>query len=179
MRLDKEVFTTFDAAKICNANITSIKNWIDQGEMAAFRTPGGHYRIEREVLEGFLERHGMPNPFARRKSRRILAIHRDGALGGRLQRALGDAYETVVASGTYDGLIRIGQWSPGVVILDSRIEDLAIEAVCEAVRGHDTLSHTDVIVVGEEGPAGWDVADVVLEADDDDALVEVIAERAP
>ena len=45
MNLDKEVYTTFEVARVCNANITSIKNWIDKGELRAFRTPGGHYRI--------------------------------------------------------------------------------------------------------------------------------------
>ena len=39
--LDKTVFTTFEVARVCNANITSIKNWIEKGNLRAFRSGDG------------------------------------------------------------------------------------------------------------------------------------------
>lgn len=71
---DKEVFTTYDAARICNANIASIKNWIAKGLLRAFRTPGGHYRIKRRDLELFVQKYNMPYPFAEKAQKRVYAL---------------------------------------------------------------------------------------------------------
>lgn len=61
--LQKDIFTTFDVSRICQANIASIKNWIMKGYLRAFRTPGGHYRIQKKDLVNFLRKYHMPNPF--------------------------------------------------------------------------------------------------------------------
>ena len=74
---DKEVFTTYDAARICNANIASIKNWIAKGLLRAFRTPGGHYRIKRRDLELFVQKYNMPYPFAEKAQKKIYALDAD------------------------------------------------------------------------------------------------------
>ena len=51
----KSVFTTFEAAKICDVTPVTIQNWIDKGWLEAYRTPGGHRRVSREALLSFLE----------------------------------------------------------------------------------------------------------------------------
>ena len=37
-------------------------NWIDRGYLPAFRTPGGHRRVDPKVLTGFLVERGIPVP---------------------------------------------------------------------------------------------------------------------
>ncbi len=47
-------------AKRCGVSNTTVLRWIGAGELPAFRLPGGHYRIERNDLSGFLARFHMP-----------------------------------------------------------------------------------------------------------------------
>jgi excisionase family DNA binding protein len=151
MNLEKEVYTTFEVAKICNANITSIKNWIEQGELRAFRTPGGHYRIERKVLDDFLNRHGMPNPFSSRARRRVLVVHPRADLADELRKVLGDKNDYDSTTDAVDGLLKIGQWKPDAAVIDASVEGLDVLGLCQRVRDHAELRPVDLIVVHDSG----------------------------
>ena len=47
-------------AKGCGVSNTTVLRWISNGQLPAFRLPGGHYRIERDDLSGFLARYSIP-----------------------------------------------------------------------------------------------------------------------
>ncbi len=145
--LDKEVFTTFEAAKICNANITSIKNWIDKGELRAFRTPGGHYRIERTVLEDFLNRHAMPNPFAQRERRRMLLVDRHPARVDELAAHFGDQHDYDATDDPQQALLTIGQWLPDVAIIDDGVDGIDLVGLCENIRQNPDLRRVALVAV--------------------------------
>lgn len=147
MNLEKEVYTTFEVAKICNANITSIKNWIEQGELRAFRTPGGHYRIEQKILDDFLNRHDMPNPFAARTRRRILLVHPDEQFVDRLRAHLGDTHDYDTTSNAVDALLKIGRWKPDAAVVDLNVSGIDAVDLCERVRADAELRPVDLIIV--------------------------------
>ena len=46
----KNYITTGEAAAIFDVDSDSILRWIKSGEIPAIRTPGGHYRINRNVF---------------------------------------------------------------------------------------------------------------------------------
>lgn len=142
----KLIFTTFEAAKLCNANITSIKNWIEQGEIAAFRTPGGHYRIEREALSGFLDRHNMPNPLREEIGRTVLAIHRNDLLMKRIADSLGETYQVITTPDPVDGLIRLGHMKPRAVVVDASIDGTDPVLICRSVNALRELGPVGVVV---------------------------------
>ena len=178
--LDKEVFTTFEAAKICNANITSIKNWIDKGELRAFRTPGGHYRIERKVLDDFLNRHGMPNPFAERERRRVFLVHRDPAVIDRVAAQFGKQHEYDASGNPQQALLTIGQWRPDVAIIDDRVDGIDLLGLCETIDTNPELSLVSIIAMHSKGEAYSErlraagCEHVVNPVDDDEELFEAI-----
>ncbi len=58
----KETYTTFEISQFCNVFITTVSNWVDEGKLPAYRTPGGHRRVKRPDLLAFLEKYGMPVP---------------------------------------------------------------------------------------------------------------------
>lgn len=153
MNLQKEVYTTFEVAKICNANITSIKNWISQGELRAFRTPGGHYRIERDVLDAFLKRHGMPNPFVLGQSRDVLLAHRDADLAEALAGILGSGYRYRMCADAVDALVQMGQNTPDIAVLDERVSPMDTLALCRRMRALSPLSPMTIIIAHEAGEA--------------------------
>jgi excisionase family DNA binding protein len=47
-------------ARHCGVSNTTVLRWIGAGELAAFRLPGGHYRIDDRDLAAFSARYGIP-----------------------------------------------------------------------------------------------------------------------
>ena len=58
----RRFYTTFEAAHALGVSLPTVVNWIKARRLKAHRTPGGHRRIAREELAGFMLRHGMPLP---------------------------------------------------------------------------------------------------------------------
>jgi excisionase family DNA binding protein len=54
--------TTREASELCGVHTSSIKRWVRQGIIQAFRTAGGHRRIPALEIYRFLKRQGMPIP---------------------------------------------------------------------------------------------------------------------
>src|SRR5437016_1956205 len=50
-----DILTTFQAARLCGVSHKSIERWIDAGLLPGFRTPGGHRRLYRADLLGFVQ----------------------------------------------------------------------------------------------------------------------------
>ncbi|MEC9399955.1 MAG: helix-turn-helix domain-containing protein [Myxococcota bacterium] len=149
MDLKKEVFTTFEAANLCNANVSSIKNWIEKGELDAFRTPGGHYRIRNNSLSEFLDKHGMPNPLAETGTKVVAAFQEDQILSI-LSEEL-EHIEFFATSHILDTLLLLGEHQPRHVILSERcLLDLDTRDVIAAIRRNHALSSTSIIVVTEQ-----------------------------
>lgn len=59
---EEKPFTTFEVSKMCGVGHTTVSYWVDEGKLPAYRTPGGHRRITREDLLGFLKQYRIPVP---------------------------------------------------------------------------------------------------------------------
>src|SRR5262245_35885100 len=60
--MPKETFTTFEISRFCNVFVTTVANWIDEGKLPAYRTPGGHRRVMRRDLLEFMAKYNIPIP---------------------------------------------------------------------------------------------------------------------
>ncbi len=49
-----------EAAALLGVHPTTLRNWADQGELPSQRTPGGHRRFQRRVVEQWLSRRAAP-----------------------------------------------------------------------------------------------------------------------
>jgi excisionase family DNA binding protein len=56
------LLTSHEVGDLLQVNPSSVKKWVNEGRIAAFRTPGGHRRIRVADLVEFLNRHAMPIP---------------------------------------------------------------------------------------------------------------------
>lgn len=45
-------------AKICGADLKTIHNWVKNGSLIGFRTPGRHLRFKRSEIDVFLAKYG-------------------------------------------------------------------------------------------------------------------------
>ncbi len=58
----EDVFTVFKAGQHCNVSPKTIINWIEAGHIKAYKTVGGHRRINRTDLVAFMQKQGIPIP---------------------------------------------------------------------------------------------------------------------
>ncbi len=58
--LEDKPLTTFEVSRICGVVHSTVSNWVDDGKLPAFKTPGGHRRVKKEALLLFLKLHQIP-----------------------------------------------------------------------------------------------------------------------
>lgn len=145
VNLDKDIFTTFEVASICNANITSIKNWIEKGKLRAFRTPGGHYRIEREILEGFLNRYGMPNPFDTRVRKHVVVFCQNPATVELVRRGVGRDNTVEGTDDPMEAALMIGDRKPDCLIVDLKMEGIDAMRLVRRIREQSSLQRMQIV----------------------------------
>jgi excisionase family DNA binding protein len=52
--------TTHQAARLLGVSLPTVVNWIKQGRLEAYKTPGGHRRIPEHALKAFCEEFDIP-----------------------------------------------------------------------------------------------------------------------
>ena len=153
VNLNKDVFTTFEVAKICGANITSIKNWIEQGELKAFRTPGGHYRVEKRILIDFLSRHEMPNPFRARERFKVFILGSENPLLTELRDALAEFHDVNLDNGAARAVLLIAHEKPDVLLVDVDTADVDTEDLFASLKDIDGLRPIQIVVLASNKEA--------------------------
>ena len=98
-RTDKKIriFSALEVANICGVVNQTAINWIKNGYLKAFTTPGGQYRVYAEDLIDFLSSRGMRLPVELQKMmeeiqslRTILIVDDDQALNDSLKKGRRD-----------------------------------------------------------------------------------------
>lgn len=142
--MNKNVFTTYEVANLCNVTMSTVVNWIKDGSLAAYKTKGGHRRIKKEDLVEFANKHNMPIFF----NKRMLIVDDDQAIQTGLQRIFeAEGYEVDVASNGFDAGMLLENRKPSIVILDLVMPGLDGFAVCTQIRKNKELKNTKIIVL--------------------------------
>ena len=103
---NKRPLTTFEVSRICGVVHGTISKWIDEGKLAAFRTPGGHRRVRINDLQVFLKIYNILVPMEMEKMvqdipqeeekpgtpPRIIVLEEDGAISETVVKFLKEAY---------------------------------------------------------------------------------------
>ena len=58
----EDVLTVFKASQYCSVSPKTIINWVESGHIKAYKTVGGHRRINKVDLETFMKKQGIPIP---------------------------------------------------------------------------------------------------------------------
>ena len=59
--MNKGYLTTFQAAELMSVSPDAVLKWVKSGKITAYRTPGGHYRIDKKEIEDLLSSTDAPN----------------------------------------------------------------------------------------------------------------------
>lgn len=140
VKLEKDVLTTGDVARLCRVTIRTVIKWFEAGRLKGYRLPGSRdRRFTRDSVMRFLRDHDMPveelglgpvgNP-------RVLVVDDDPAVRtmiDRYLRSLGSLELETAGSGWEAGL-KMAVFRPNVLLLDYRLGDTTGEHVVLAIR---------------------------------------------
>lgn len=150
----KKTFTTFQVAKICEVSPSTVIHWVNKGQLAAYRTPGRHRRIQTADLLKFLKRYGMPIPKGLSEGpterKKVLIVDDDVQVANMIKKAFSRRSELFEARAVNDGieaLVLIGKWLPDLVVLDVVMPVIDGSKVCASLKSDPQTRHIRIIAV--------------------------------
>jgi excisionase family DNA binding protein len=169
----KQVFTTGEAAEICNVSQQTIIRCFDRGRLTGFRVPGSKFRrIPRAELLRFMHENGIPADLLGDSAIRILVVDDDPGIVRLMEELLGrdGRFEVRTATTGYDAGMATREFRPNLVLLDYMLPDVNGNVVCERLRADSELSDTRIIIVS--GAVRQDEIDTLLAAGADDFVAK-------
>ncbi|MCA6215805.1 helix-turn-helix domain-containing protein [Ideonella sp. B7] len=152
-------YTTQEAARLLGLAVRSVQLMVDRGELQAWKTPGGHRRIDPASVaawqarqQGTLPAAAGPRGTAEAVPRalRILliedSVHYQNLIGLLVRRALPEA-EFQVASDGIVGLAQVGQWQPDLLIVDLLLPGIDGAALIASLRSQPMFGALRLVVV--------------------------------
>ena len=124
----RPAYSTLDVARRLGVSVQSVQRWVDLGRLRAWKTPGGHRRIDAGDAENLFREFAMhparPQPSRDAGPVRVVSVlvvdddpvHRELAIA-LLQDALPNAAVTGAASG-FEALIAVGQQAFDLLVTD-------------------------------------------------------------
>jgi excisionase family DNA binding protein len=146
------LLTSSEVGALLQVNPSSVKKWVDDGLIQAFRTPGGHRRIRPSDLVDFLQKHRMPIPRELQEAarKRLLIVDDDTVHLKALARAFSrhsDQVEVVTTANGIDALVLVGSFHPNLVLLDIFMPGVDGLEVCRRLKTNPETRAINVIVV--------------------------------
>jgi len=149
--MTRRAFSTSQVANMLGVAKASVVNWINQGQLMAGQTPGGHKRVAAEDLLEFVRRQKLPVPLGLSPSKpKVLIVDDDAGIRQLIAAQIETAYLVYEILEAYNGFAageRIGSARPDVVILDLRMPGLDGYEVCRWIKSTPETMDTGVIAI--------------------------------
>jgi len=159
------IFSALEVANLCGVVNQTAINWIRNGYLKAFMTPGGQYRVYIEDLVSFLEQRGMRIPAELDPGNKsevdwsLLAIvDDDKELNDIVKRFFENTSFALTIIQAYDGFeagTMLTEKRPGFIILDIDLPGLDGYEICRRIKNDPVYGKPFVITV-----TGLDIPDV-------------------
>jgi len=146
----KELFTTGDAADICNISQQTIIRCFDSGRLKGFRIPGSRFRrIPRESLIQFMKENKIPLDNLETGKKKILIVDDDMEIIELVKDVLirDGRFDVQSASSGYDAGILTQQFNPDLILLDYMLPDVNGNIVCQTIKKNPNFANTKIIIV--------------------------------
>ncbi|NOQ79672.1 MAG: response regulator [Gammaproteobacteria bacterium] len=152
---DKEFVSTRKAADILGVAVSTIQLWADNGSLRAWVTNGGHRRIAKDSVDDLLVKRDLstnpPKQLVKEKKALTILLVEDDESQIDLYKQQFVARELnvnlVEAHNGYDGLIKIGQYKPSIIITDLMMPDIDGFQMLDTLKKNEELKDCLIIVV--------------------------------
>lgn len=165
-RNDKKVriFSALEVANICGVVNQTAINWIKNGYLKAFTTPGGQYRVYSEDLIDFLSSRNMRMPKellelteGRVSFQKILIVDDDEALNNMIKQFLEKKFPDFSVLQAYDGFEagkQVAEERPGLIVLDVDLPGINGHELCKKIKADPNLGAPKILTItGLDDPA--------------------------
>jgi len=163
---DKKVriFSALEVANICGVVNQTAINWIKNGYLKAFTTPGGQYRVYSEDLVEFLHSRGMRMPDELQRILEsqlnvdtILIVDDDKDLNNLVHQYLSRKYPDYEIHQAFDGFEAgrmLAEAKPGVVVLDLNLPGVDGHKLARSIKEATGVTKPIIVAVsGLDDPA--------------------------
>lgn len=147
---EKQVFTTGEAAEICNVSQQTIIRCFDSGRLQGFRVPGSRFRrIPKAELLRFMKANDIPTEGLDSGRKRILVVDDDKEIVDLFLDVLSrdDRFEVKAAKTGYDAGMLTEKFRPNLVLLDYMLPDINGNLVCQRIKTNPETKDTKIIIV--------------------------------
>ena len=149
---NEKPLTTGEIADLCHVHLRTVLQWIHDGKMKAYRTPGNHSRVKVDDFIDFLKHYNMPIPenlASRGNTRKLLIVDDDANMVSSLKRLLkkDSIFEIDVAYDGFEAGIKLLLFKPDLVILDMKMPGMNGYEVAQKIKRSANCVHTKIIGV--------------------------------
>ncbi len=151
---DKAIFTTGEAAEVCNVSQQTIIRCFDNGRLQGFRVPGSRFRrIPRADLIRFMRDNDIPLGVLGASRRTVLVVDDDAELSSRIDEAFrsDEGWRVITVPTALEAGIALERHEPQVVIFDAGMSDIDASLVCEMLQRDDRFGLLRVVFTGTAG----------------------------
>ncbi|MGI5174532.1 response regulator [Treponema sp. OMZ 840] len=151
------MYSALEVANICGVVNQTAINWIRNGYLAAFNTPGGQYRVYLDDLIDFMKERNMriPDDLLSASGRKInsgsiLIVDDDRGLNTVLAKFLQKEFKNVQVYQAFDGFeagALLVDKKPAVVILDLDLPGVDGFKLCKKIRGSSDFGQPFIFVI--------------------------------
>jgi DNA-binding response regulator len=151
-----KMYSALEVANICGVVNQTAINWIRNGYLKAFNTPGGQYRVYYEDLLLFIKERGMKIPPELQDSlddahwNSIIVIDDDAVLNEAISSFLNKNLPNLTVYKSLDGFdagAQLVKYKPGFVILDIDLPGVNGKEICKKIKTDPFFGQPYIIVI--------------------------------
>ncbi|MEW6515246.1 MAG: response regulator [Pseudomonadota bacterium] len=156
--------TTREAAQLLGISLRTAQLWVENGQLDAWKTEGGHRRISRASVQRLLDG-GLPTRFTDSTASppaidrlKVLVVEDDNILLKLYKTVLSSwklPIDVITANNGIEGLILIGRDAPDLMITDLAMPGMDGFQLIHSLAGSSLRAGMDIAVV-----SGLDAADI-------------------
>lgn len=153
--MKEKSLTTKDIAEYCQVTQRTAVQWINEGKLKFFRTPGKHIRVYRKDFIEFLKTYDMPVPeelaisVETSETKKILIVDDDRSMVDSIVRILKreNKYDFEVAYDGFEAGQKFITHKPDLVILDVRMPRVDGYKLCAAIRNNPENKNVKILII--------------------------------
>jgi len=147
----RKMLSTSQVARMLGVAVGSVAKWIDDGNLEAGRTPGGHRRIAGRSLLAFLRRQNLPVPPELLGGKpKVLIVDDEPAVAKWIAQEIKAEHADFEILQAQDGFAAgeiVARQEPDVVILDLRMPGIDGFEVCRRIKARPETSRLYVVAI--------------------------------
>jgi excisionase family DNA binding protein len=153
------IFSALEVANICGVVNQTAINWIKNGHLKAFTTPGGQYRVYAKDLAAFLGKRGLDASeealqviLENANWDTLLIAGADTELSTVLKRGIQKDFPDIEVIQAFDGFETgkaLAEKRPGFILLDAEFPGVDCRKLVEVIRGDLSFGKPFILVIGD------------------------------